>query len=165
MIDFRLKVFCSVAHNLSFTKASKELYVSQPAISKAHTRTRNRIQHPTVRENGYSHNADPRRRTAVKPRRKNSQTIQTARFRDELIDPASHRRAPFGSKHNDRSVCASALSGYISTEIQTNKTLVNQREFQRYRKSSRRTSYRLGAHRGLQPTNTSTLHSFLCKTN
>lgn len=34
MIDFRLKVFCSVAHNLSFTKASKELYVSQPAISK-----------------------------------------------------------------------------------------------------------------------------------
>ena len=33
MIDFRLKVFCSVAHNLSFTKASKELYVSQPAIS------------------------------------------------------------------------------------------------------------------------------------
>ncbi|MDB0673917.1 LysR family transcriptional regulator, partial [Barnesiella intestinihominis] len=28
MIDFRLKVFCSVAHNLSFTKASKELYVS-----------------------------------------------------------------------------------------------------------------------------------------
>ena len=34
MIDFRLKVFCRVAHNLSFTKASKELYVSQPAISK-----------------------------------------------------------------------------------------------------------------------------------
>ncbi len=34
MIDFRLKVFCSAAHNLSFTKASKELYVSQPAISK-----------------------------------------------------------------------------------------------------------------------------------
>ena len=27
MIDFRLKVFCSVAHNLSFTKASKELFV------------------------------------------------------------------------------------------------------------------------------------------
>lgn len=34
MVDFRLKVFQSVAHNLSFTKASKELYVSQPAISK-----------------------------------------------------------------------------------------------------------------------------------
>ena len=94
MIDFRLKVFCSVAHNLSFTKASKELYVSQPAISK----------HIQELETEYSTrlfermgNADPRRRTAVKPRRKNSQTIQTARFRDELIDPASHRRASFGS--------------------------------------------------------------------
>lgn len=34
MSDFRLKVFCSVARNLSFTKASQELFVSQPAISK-----------------------------------------------------------------------------------------------------------------------------------
>lgn len=32
-MDFRLKVFYSVATNLSFTKASKELYISQPAIS------------------------------------------------------------------------------------------------------------------------------------
>ena len=34
MSDFRLRVFQSVAKNLSFTKASQELYVSQPAISK-----------------------------------------------------------------------------------------------------------------------------------
>ncbi|MEG1616920.1 MAG: LysR family transcriptional regulator [Bacteroidales bacterium] len=34
MIDFRLKVFQSVAYNLSFTKAAKELYISQPAITK-----------------------------------------------------------------------------------------------------------------------------------
>lgn len=34
MSDFRLKVFCSVARNLSFTKASQELYISQPAITK-----------------------------------------------------------------------------------------------------------------------------------
>ena len=34
MNDFRIEVFLSVARNLSFTKASKELYVSQPAISK-----------------------------------------------------------------------------------------------------------------------------------
>lgn len=34
MSDFRLKVFCSVAKNLSFTKASGELFISQPAISK-----------------------------------------------------------------------------------------------------------------------------------
>ena len=34
MSDFRLKVFLSVAKNLSFTKASQELFVSQPAITK-----------------------------------------------------------------------------------------------------------------------------------
>lgn len=34
MSDFRLKVFYSVAKNLSFTKASQELFVSQPAITK-----------------------------------------------------------------------------------------------------------------------------------
>ena len=34
MSDFRLKVFQSVAKKLSFTKASQELFVSQPAITK-----------------------------------------------------------------------------------------------------------------------------------
>lgn len=34
MSDFRLKVFQSVAHHLSFTKASQELFISQPAITK-----------------------------------------------------------------------------------------------------------------------------------
>lgn len=34
MIDIRLKVFRSVAENLSFTKASHELFMSQPAVSK-----------------------------------------------------------------------------------------------------------------------------------
>lgn len=34
MSDFRLKVFYSVAKYLSFTQASKELYISQPAITK-----------------------------------------------------------------------------------------------------------------------------------
>ncbi len=34
MLDFRLKVFQSVARNLSFTKASGELFITQPAISR-----------------------------------------------------------------------------------------------------------------------------------
>lgn len=34
MSDFRLKVFCSVAQHLSFTKAASELFVTQPAVTK-----------------------------------------------------------------------------------------------------------------------------------
>ena len=34
MSDFRLKVFVSAAKHLSFTKASEELFISQPAITK-----------------------------------------------------------------------------------------------------------------------------------
>lgn len=34
MLDFRLKVFHCVAQNLSFTKASNELFITQPAITK-----------------------------------------------------------------------------------------------------------------------------------
>ncbi len=34
MSDFRIKVFQSAAKNLSFTKASQELFISQPAITK-----------------------------------------------------------------------------------------------------------------------------------
>ena len=33
-MDFRLRVFLAVAGNLNFTKASKELLISQPAITK-----------------------------------------------------------------------------------------------------------------------------------
>lgn len=33
-MDFRLRVFISVVRNLNFTKAAKELHISQPAISK-----------------------------------------------------------------------------------------------------------------------------------
>src|ERR1700756_1895945 len=34
MLDFRLQVFYTVAKRLNFTKASVELYISQPAVTK-----------------------------------------------------------------------------------------------------------------------------------
>jgi DNA-binding transcriptional LysR family regulator len=34
IMDFRLKVFYTVALRLNFTKAATELYISQPAVSK-----------------------------------------------------------------------------------------------------------------------------------
>lgn len=44
LTDFRLQVFLSVAKNLSFTKASQELFVSQPAISKHITKLEEQYQ-------------------------------------------------------------------------------------------------------------------------
>jgi DNA-binding transcriptional LysR family regulator len=38
-MDFRLKVFIAVAKHLSFTQASKELHISQPAITKLSTKS------------------------------------------------------------------------------------------------------------------------------
>lgn len=34
VFDFRLKVFHTVAHKLSFTKAASELFITQPAVTK-----------------------------------------------------------------------------------------------------------------------------------
>jgi DNA-binding transcriptional LysR family regulator len=34
MLEFRLKVFYTVAKRLNFTKAAMELYISQPAVTK-----------------------------------------------------------------------------------------------------------------------------------
>ena len=50
MSDFRLKVFLSVAKNLSFTKASQELFVSQPAITKHIPVSYTHLTLPTNRE-------------------------------------------------------------------------------------------------------------------
>ena len=128
MIDFRLKVFCSVAHNLSFTKASKELYVSQPAISKHIQELETEYSTRLFKRMGTHITLTPDGELLLSHAEKILKQYKQLDFEMNLfIDPASHRRAPFGSKHNDRSVCASALSGYISAEIQTNKTLVNQR--------------------------------------
>lgn len=51
-MDFRLKVFYSVACNLSFTKAAKELFISQPAISKHIRELEARYQTPLFERAG-----------------------------------------------------------------------------------------------------------------
>ena len=125
MIDFRLKVFCSVAHNLSFTKASKELYVSQPAISKHIQELETEYSTRLFERMGTHITLTPDGELLLSHAEKILKQYNQLDFEMNLLTQR-HIGAPFGSKHNDRSVCASALSGYISTEIQTNKTLVNQ---------------------------------------
>lgn len=58
-MDFRLKVFHSVATNLSFTKASKELFISQPAISKHIHELEVQYKNTVVRSGGKPYRTDP----------------------------------------------------------------------------------------------------------
>lgn len=55
-MDFRLKVFYSVATNLSFTKASHELFISQPAISKHIRELEQRFETPFSNETETRYN-------------------------------------------------------------------------------------------------------------
>lgn len=52
MDDFRLKVFVSAAHNLSFTKCAREMYISQPAVSKNITELEQQFKTPLFERNG-----------------------------------------------------------------------------------------------------------------
>ena len=59
-MDFRLKVFHSVACNLSFTKASRELFISQPAISKHIHELEVQYKTPLFERTGRHRGADSR---------------------------------------------------------------------------------------------------------
>src|SRR5690625_3612453 len=52
IIDFRLKVFRTVAQQLSFTKAAQVLYISQPAVTKHINELEKTIQKPLFNRQG-----------------------------------------------------------------------------------------------------------------
>lgn len=52
MIDYRLKVFLTVAQRMSFTKAAEELFISQPAVSKHIKEIEKHYQYPLFERNG-----------------------------------------------------------------------------------------------------------------
>ncbi|WP_374459666.1 LysR substrate-binding domain-containing protein [Chryseobacterium taeanense] len=54
MFDYRLKVFHTVASRLSFTKASKELNISQPAVTKHIKEIENQLNNKLFDRNGNS---------------------------------------------------------------------------------------------------------------
>ena len=83
-MDFRLKVFHSVATNLSFTKASKELFISQPAISK-HIHELE-VQYKTPLFDRKSYRVDPCRRIAAVAYETAVGCIPADGLRDESVD-------------------------------------------------------------------------------
>ena len=54
IFDFRLKVFHTVAHKLSFTKAASELFITQPAVTKHIHELEQQLSTPLFKRNGNS---------------------------------------------------------------------------------------------------------------
>lgn len=54
IVDFRLKVFRTVADKLSFTKAAHELFISQPAVTKHINELEKQISKPLFNRHGNS---------------------------------------------------------------------------------------------------------------
>ncbi len=54
VFDFRLKVFHTVAHKLSFTKAATELFISQPAVTKHIHEIEQQLGNALFKRNGNS---------------------------------------------------------------------------------------------------------------
>lgn len=52
MLDYRLKVFLTVAQRMSFTNAAEELFISQPAVSKHIKEIEKYFQQPLFERNG-----------------------------------------------------------------------------------------------------------------
>lgn len=52
IIDFRLKVFQVVAQELSFSSAARQLFISQPAVTKHINELEKQVQYPLFNRNG-----------------------------------------------------------------------------------------------------------------
>jgi len=59
VFDFRLKVFHTVAHKLSFTKAATELFISQPAVTKHIHELEQQLGHAIFKRNGNTISLTP----------------------------------------------------------------------------------------------------------
>lgn len=59
IFDFRLKVFYSVAQNLSFTKAGNELFITQPAVTKQINELEHQLQTRLFNRHGNSISITP----------------------------------------------------------------------------------------------------------
>ncbi|HYG37930.1 MAG TPA: LysR family transcriptional regulator [Cytophagales bacterium] len=59
IFDFRLKVFYTVAHKLSFTKASHELFITQPAVTKHINELEQQLKVPLFKRHGNTISLTP----------------------------------------------------------------------------------------------------------
>ena len=116
MSDFRLRVFSCVAKNLSFTKASQELFISQPAITKHIQELETMYQTRLFERMGNKISLTDAGRLLLEHCEKILEEYGRLEYEMNLL---RYRKAAFESQYHYCPVCASSIVGTLYREIPT----------------------------------------------
>lgn len=132
-MDFRLKVFHSVATNLSFTKASKELFISQPAISKHIHELEVQYKTPLFDRVGSHIGLTHAGELLLSHTKQLLAAYRQMDFEMNLLTDNFAGELRLGARYDDFPICAAACPRLFYQEVPGDKSLFAEREQPRYR--------------------------------
>lgn len=127
-MDFRLKVFHSVATNLSFTKASKELFISQPAISKHIHELEVQYKTPLFDRVGSHIGLTHAGELLLSHTKQLLAAYRQMDFEMNLLTDNFAGELRLGGKYDDFPICAAACPCLFYQEVPGDKSLFAERE-------------------------------------
>ncbi len=122
MSDFRLKVFQSVAKNLSFTKASQELFVSQPAITKHIQELETYYQARLFDRQGSKISLTKAGELLLKHSEKILDDYKQLEYEMHLLHNEYIGELKLGGQYYDCAICTSSFVGGFYSQVSTNQS-------------------------------------------
>lgn len=129
MSDFRLKVFQSVAKNLSFTKASQELFVSQPAITKHIQELETCYQTRLFERQGSKISLTEAGELLLKHSEKILDDYKQLEYEMHLLHDEYIGELKLGCQHYDCAIRPSSFIGQLHNKVSTNQSFFDKWEF------------------------------------
>ena len=126
MSDFRLRVFSSVAKNLSFTKASQELFISQPAITKHIQELETMYQTRLFERMGNKILLTDAGRLLLEHCEKILEDYGRLEYEMNLL--RNEHTGALGSQYYNCPICASPFAGPLHREVSASVFITFQRE-------------------------------------
>lgn len=128
MSDFRLRVFSSVAKNLSFTKASQELFISQPAITKHIQELETMYQTRLFERMGNKILLTDAGRLLLEHCEKILEDYGRLEYEMNLLRNEHTGELRLGASTTNCPICASPFAGPLYREVSANVFITFQRE-------------------------------------
>lgn len=128
MSDFRLRVFSSVAKNLSFTKASQELFISQPAITKHIQELETMYQTRLFERMGNKILLTDAGRLLLEHCEKILEDYGRLEYEMNLLRNEHTGELRLGGQYYNCPICASSLAGSFHREVSASVFITFQRE-------------------------------------